>query len=42
MRKFITVIRMIVPRRMRWAGHEAYMGEQCIQNFGRKIERKDC
>jgi hypothetical protein len=32
-----SVIRMMRPRMMRWAGHKAYMGEQCIQSFSRKI-----
>jgi hypothetical protein len=28
--------RMIKSRRMRWAGHVARMGQECIQNYGRK------
>jgi hypothetical protein len=28
------IICLIKSRRMRWAGHEARMGERCIQGFG--------
>ena len=31
------IVRVIKPRRMRWAGHVARMGERCVQGFGRKI-----
>jgi hypothetical protein len=32
------VVRVIKPRRMRWAGHVAHMGEgkRCRQEFGRE------
>jgi hypothetical protein len=32
-----SIIRVIIPKRMRWAGHVARMdggGERCIQHFG--------
>ena len=28
------IVRVIKPRRMRWAGHVARMGERCVQGFG--------
>jgi len=31
------IIRVNKPRRMRWAGHAAYMEEKCIQCFGGEI-----
>ena len=31
------IIRVNKSRRMRWAGHVAYMGEKCIQSFGGEI-----
>jgi hypothetical protein len=35
------IIRQIKSRRMRWAGHEARMGEECVQGFGGKARRKE-
>jgi len=32
-----TNIRVNKSRRMRWAGHVAYMKEKCIQGFGGEI-----
>jgi len=33
----LNIVRVIKPRRMRWAGYVARMGEErCIQGFGRK------
>jgi hypothetical protein len=32
-------IRQIKSRRMRWAGHAARMGEECVQGFARKARR---
>jgi hypothetical protein len=34
------IIRQIKSRRMRWAGHVARMGEECVQGFGGKARRK--
>jgi hypothetical protein len=38
-----SIIRMITPRRMRWAGHVARMGgnEECIVAIGEKSRRKE-
>jgi hypothetical protein len=35
------IVRQIKSRRMRWAGHVARMGEECIQGFDGKARRKD-
>jgi hypothetical protein len=37
------IIRMIKPRRMRWAGHVALMGgdEECIYDIGGKSRREE-
>jgi hypothetical protein len=35
------IIRQIKSRRMRWAGHVARMGEECVQGFDRKARRKE-
>jgi hypothetical protein len=35
------IIRQIKSRRMRWAGHVARMGEECIQGFDGKARRKE-
>jgi hypothetical protein len=35
------IIRQIKLRRMRWAGHVARMGEECIQGFDGKARRKE-
>jgi hypothetical protein len=35
------IIRHIKSRRMRWAGHVARMGEECVQGFDGKARRKD-
>jgi hypothetical protein len=35
------IIRQIKSRRMRWAGHVARVGEECVQGFGGKAKRKD-
>jgi hypothetical protein len=34
-------IRQIKSRRMRWAGHVARMGEESVQGFGGKAQRKE-
>jgi hypothetical protein len=34
-------IRHIKSRRMRWAGHVAHMGEECVQGFDGKARRKE-
>jgi hypothetical protein len=34
-------IRQIKSRRMRWAGHVARMGEECVQSFDGKARRKE-
>jgi hypothetical protein len=34
-------IRQIKSRRMRWAGHVACMGEECVQGFAGKARRKE-
>jgi hypothetical protein len=38
-----SIIRMIMSRRMRWAGHVARMGEEeeCIWDIGGKARRKE-
>jgi hypothetical protein len=28
------IVRVMKPRRMRWVGHVARMGERCLQGFG--------
>jgi len=34
---FLPIIWLIKPRKMRWAGHVAHMGEErCIQDFSGK------
>jgi hypothetical protein len=35
------IIRQIKLRGMRWAGHVARMGEECVQGFGGKARRKE-
>jgi hypothetical protein len=35
------IIRQIKSRRLRWAGHVAQMGEECIQGFDGKARRKE-
>jgi hypothetical protein len=35
------IIRQIKSRRMRWAGHVACMGEECVQGFDGKATRKE-
>jgi hypothetical protein len=35
------IIRQIRPRRMRWAGHGARMGEECLQSIDGKARRKE-
>jgi hypothetical protein len=35
------IIRQIKSRRMRWAGHVARMGEDCVRGFDGKSRRKD-
>jgi hypothetical protein len=35
------IIRQIKLRRMRWAGHVALMGEECVQCFDGKARRKE-
>jgi hypothetical protein len=35
------IFRQIKPRGMRWAGHVARMGEECIQGFDGKARRKE-
>jgi hypothetical protein len=34
-------VRVIKPRRMRWAGHVARMGERCLQGFGWEDRRQE-
>jgi hypothetical protein len=34
------IIRQIKSRRMRWAGHVARTGEECVQGFDGKTRRK--
>jgi hypothetical protein len=34
-------IRQVKSRRMRWAGHVARMGEESVQGFGGKVQRKE-
>jgi hypothetical protein len=35
------IIRQVNSRRMRWAGHVACMGEECVQGFDGKARRKE-
>jgi hypothetical protein len=35
------IIRQIKSRRIRWAGHVACMGEECVQGFDGKAKRKE-
>jgi hypothetical protein len=35
------IITQIKSRRMRWAGHVACMGEECVQGFDGKSRRKE-
>jgi hypothetical protein len=35
------IIRQIKSRRIRWAGHVAHMGEECVQGFDGKARRKE-
>jgi hypothetical protein len=35
------IFRQIKSRRMRWAGHVARMGEECVQRFDGKARRKE-
>jgi hypothetical protein len=35
------IIRQIKLRRVRWAGHVARMGEECVQGFDGKAIRKE-
>jgi hypothetical protein len=35
------IIRQIKSRRMRWAGHIARMGEECLQGFDGEVRRKE-
>jgi hypothetical protein len=35
------IIRQIKKRRMRWAGHVARMGEECVEGFDWKARRKE-
>jgi hypothetical protein len=35
------IVRQIKSRRMRWAGHVARMGEECVQGFDGKARRKE-
>jgi hypothetical protein len=35
------IIRQIKSRRMRWAGHVARTGEECVQAFDGKARRKE-
>jgi hypothetical protein len=35
------IMKQIKSRRMRWAGHVARMGEECVQGFDGKARRKD-
>jgi hypothetical protein len=35
------IIRQNKSKRMRWAGHAARMGEECVQGFGGKARRKE-
>jgi hypothetical protein len=35
------IIRQIKSRRMRWAGHVALIGEECVQGFDGKAKRKE-
>jgi hypothetical protein len=37
----ILLERQIKSRRMRWVGHVAFMGEECIQDFDGKARRKE-
>jgi hypothetical protein len=35
------IIRQIKSRRLRWAGHVARMGEECVQGYEGKARRKE-
>jgi hypothetical protein len=35
------IIMQIKSRRMRWAGHVAHMGEECVHGFDGKTRRKE-
>jgi hypothetical protein len=35
------IIRQMKSRRMRWAGHVAHMGEECVHSYGGKARRKE-
>jgi hypothetical protein len=35
------IIRQIKSRSLRWAGHVARMGEECVQDFDGKARRKE-
>jgi hypothetical protein len=35
------IIRQIKSKNMRWVGHVAHMGEESVQGFGEKPQRKD-
>jgi hypothetical protein len=35
------IMRQIKSRRMRWVGHVAHMGEECVQGFDGKATTKD-
>jgi hypothetical protein len=37
----LSTVRIIEPRKMRWAWHVAPMGEKCIWNIGGKAGRKE-
>jgi hypothetical protein len=36
----LNIIRQIKSKRMRWVGHVARMGDECVQGFGGKARRK--
>jgi hypothetical protein len=38
---FPNIISHIKSRRMRWVGHVAHMGEECVQGFNEKARTKD-
>jgi hypothetical protein len=38
---FPNIIRQVKSRRMRWAGHVARMGEECVQGFDGEARRKE-
>jgi hypothetical protein len=35
------IFRQIKSRRIRWAGHVARMGEECVQGFDGKTRKKE-